>query len=127
VSGLLVSAIAQGFIAGLGYVIIGVWLLLCDLIGAGLALLAYGAFIVHPTDNILKPLLISNATHIPLVIVPFGVMGGLIAFGVVGLFLGPLVLAVLLAIWREWLDENGPSVRHCASLDVGSAVGSPNE
>jgi predicted PurR-regulated permease PerM len=140
VSGLLVSAMAQGFIAGLGYAIIGVgppillgaltalaalipfigtvmvwgpigvWLLLSDQIGVGLVLLAYGAFIVNPTDNILKPLLISNATDIPLVIVLFGVMGGLIAFGFVGLFLGPLVLAVLLAIWREWLDENGPSV-----------------
>jgi predicted PurR-regulated permease PerM len=142
VSGLLVSAMAQGFIAGVGYAIIGAgppvllgattaltalipfvgtwavwaplgaWLLLTDQVGAGLGLLAWGAFVVNPTDNILKPLLISNAADIPLIVVFLGVMGGLLAFGFVGLFLGPLILAVLLAIWREWLGadvaEAGP-------------------
>ncbi|TDX64255.1 putative PurR-regulated permease PerM [Methylosinus sp. sav-2] len=133
VSGLIISAMAQGFIAGVGYAFLsagppvllgvltalaalipfvgtvaiwaplGVWLLLTDQIGAGLGLLAWGALIVNPTDNILKPLLISNAADIPLVVVFLGVMGGLLAFGFVGLFLGPLILAVLLAIWREWL------------------------
>ena len=39
-------------------------------------------------------------------VVLFGVMGGLIAFGFVGLFLGPLILSVLLAIWRVWLYES---------------------
>ncbi|GLI95368.1 AI-2E family transporter [Methylocystis echinoides] len=138
VFGLIVSALAQGLIAGIGYAFIGVgtpillgaltavtalvpflgtvavwgpiglWLLLSDQIGIGLALLAWGAFIVNPTDNILKPLLISNATDVPLVIVLFGVMGGLLAFGLVGLFLGPLILAVLFAVWREWLAADGP-------------------
>ncbi|GDX39207.1 AI-2E family transporter [Methylocystaceae bacterium] len=136
VSGLLVSAFTQGLIAGAGYAFIGVsapvllgaltalaalvpfigtlmvwgpislWLLLSDQIVSGIVLLAYGTLIINPTDNIIKPLLISNATDIPLVIVLFGVMGGLIAFGFVGLFLGPLILSVLLAIWREWLDES---------------------
>lgn len=138
VSGLIVSALAQGLIAGIGYTIIGVgtpillgaltalaslipflgtvliwgpiaaWLLLSDQIAAGLELLAWGAFVVNPTDNILRPLLISNATDIPLLIVFFGVVGGLVAFGLVGLFLGPLILTVLLAIWREWLSEDRP-------------------
>jgi predicted PurR-regulated permease PerM len=139
VSGLLVSALAQGFIAGVGYAIIGVgppillgaltalaalipfigtvmiwapigvWLLLSEQVAAGLELLAWGALVVNPADNILKPLLISSASDVPLVIVLFGVMGGLIAFGLIGLFLGPLVLGVLLAIWREWLGEDGGS------------------
>ncbi|QGM45958.1 AI-2E family transporter [Methylocystis heyeri] len=136
VFGLLVSALAQGFLAGVGYQIFGIgapillgaatavaavipfvgavsiwapvalWMLLSGRTGAGLALLAWGAVIVNPTDNILKPLLISGATDIPLALVFIGVMGGLMAFGLVGLFLGPLVLAVLLAIWREWLEED---------------------
>jgi predicted PurR-regulated permease PerM len=86
-------------------------LLLSDHIGAGLGLLAWGAFVVHPTDNILRPLLISSATDIPLLIVVFGVVGGLFAFGIVGMFLGPLILAVPLAIWREWLgdDQSAPA------------------
>lgn len=135
VYGLIVSALAQGLVAGIGYSImgigtpillgvlsaltslipfigtvliwgpIGVWLLLSDHIGAGLGLLAWGAFVVHPTDNILRPLLISSAADIPLLIILFGIVGGLFAFGMVGLFLGPLILTVLLTIWREWLND----------------------
>lgn len=136
VFGLIVSALAQGFIAGVGYQIIGVgtpivlgsltavtalvpflgtvaiWgpigvgLLIAGRINTGLALLAWGTFIVNPTDNILKPLLISGATDVPLAVVLIGVMGGLLAFGLIGLFLGPLILSILLAIWREWLAED---------------------
>ena len=36
----------------------------------------------------------------------FGVLGGIASFGLVGLFIGPVILAILLAIWREWLHEN---------------------
>jgi predicted PurR-regulated permease PerM len=136
VFGLMLSAIAQGIIAGIGYAFlglkmpillallttftalvpflgtvavwgpIGVWLLFTEQKTIGIELLVWGTFIVNPTDNILKPLLISGATDIPLIIVLLGVMGGLIAFGLVGLFLGPLILAILLAIWREWLEED---------------------
>jgi predicted PurR-regulated permease PerM len=35
----------------------------------------------------------------------FGVFGGLTAFGVIGIFLGPVILAVLRAVWHEWLDQ----------------------
>jgi predicted PurR-regulated permease PerM len=139
VFGLIVSALAQGFVAGVGYQFFGVgtpillgsvtavaavvpfigavaiWapvgigMLIAGQISTGLALLAWGTFIVNPTDNILKPLLISGATDIPLAVVFIGVMGGLLAFGLIGLFLGPLILSVLLAIWREWLAEGRPA------------------
>jgi predicted PurR-regulated permease PerM len=56
-------------------------------------------------DNLIRPLVISNATDIPFLLVMFGVLGGLAAFGLVGVFLGPVVLAVMLAVWREWLEE----------------------
>ncbi|WP_281806130.1 hypothetical protein [Methylocystis echinoides] len=45
----------------------------------------------------------------PLDIVLFGVTGGLLAFGLVELFLVPLILAILFAVWREWLAEDGLS------------------
>jgi len=138
VSGLIVTALVQGLIAGIGFKItgvgtpvllgalttvtsliplvgtvivwapIGVWMLLSGKIGAGVGLLAWGAIVVHPADNILRPYLISKGTDIPLLIVFFGVAGGLLAFGLVGLFIGPLILTVLLAIWREWLGGDAP-------------------
>ncbi|WP_415258190.1 AI-2E family transporter [Thauera phenylacetica] len=133
--GLIATAIGQGFVAGLGYwwagvpapvlmgaitaVIamipfgtpfawgsIGVWLLLTGNTVEGIGLLLWGALVVSWVDNLVRPLVISNATRIPFLLVMFGVLGGLAAFGLVGLFLGPVVLAVLMAVWREWLEES---------------------
>jgi predicted PurR-regulated permease PerM len=51
---------------------------------------------------------IANATRIPFLLVLFGVLGGIAAFGLVGLFLGPVILAVLMAVWREYLGIPHP-------------------
>jgi len=69
-------------------------------------LLLWGALVVSWVDNLIRPLVISSATRIPFLLVMFGVLGGLAAFGLVGLFLGPVVLAVLMAVWREWIEES---------------------
>jgi predicted PurR-regulated permease PerM len=53
-------------------------------------------------------MVISNSTRIPYLLVLFAVLGGISAFGLLGLFLGPIVIAVLLAVWREWLEEQAP-------------------
>lgn len=134
VFGLVLTAVAQGALAGLGYwaagldapvllaaitVLIalipfgtpfvwgtlGVWLLVKGDVAAGAGLLAWGTFVVSWVDNLIRPLVISKATEIPFIIVMFGVLGGLAAFGMVGLFVGPVVLAVLIAVWREWLED----------------------
>lgn len=132
VHGLVLSALAQGALAGLGYwaagvhapallavmtalvalvpwgtplvwVPLGVWLLVTGRTGAGVGLLLWGMLAVSWIDNLLRPLVISNATHVPFLLVMFGVLGGAAAFGLVGLFVGPVILAVTLALWREWL------------------------
>jgi predicted PurR-regulated permease PerM len=60
-------------------------------------LLVFGA-VISSVDNFLKPLLISGRTVLPTLAVFIGVLGGLAAFGVIGLFLGPVVLALVLAL-----------------------------
>lgn len=136
--GLVLAALAQGLLASLGYWAadvpgpvllgavtavfalipfgtpliwgaIGLWLLLTERTFAGIGLLLWGALVVSQIDNFIRPMLISSATHIPYLLVLFGVLGGIGAFGLIGLFLGPVVVAVLLAIWREWLEEQAPS------------------
>lgn len=131
--GLVATALAQGLVAGLGYwwagvhapVLLGAitalialipfgapfawgtiaaWLLISGDTVAGLGLIAWGVVVVSWVDNLLRPLVISNATRIPFLLVMFGVLGGLAAFGLVGLFLGPVILAVLMAVWREWME-----------------------
>jgi len=130
--GFLTTAFAQGLIAGVGYAVLGiqgavllgaltgilsvvpflgtaivwgsisVYMLIAGHLWKGIILLAWGTLLVHPTDNILRPLLISNATHVPFLIVMFGVIGGIAALGLVGVFVGPVILAIGLAIWRNW-------------------------
>ena len=57
-------------------------------------------------DNFLRPLLIKKGVDLPLLLIFAGVIGGLIAFGVIGLFIGPVVLAVTLALLQAWVLDN---------------------
>jgi predicted PurR-regulated permease PerM len=60
------------------------------------------------TDNLLRPFLIRRSSNIPLILIFLGVLGGLIAFGVIGLFIGPTVLAVGHALLVDWISESEP-------------------
>lgn len=65
----------------------------------------WGTFIVSGVDNVLKPYLISRGGDLPVVIVLVGVFGGLLAFGFIGLFLGPTFLAVGYRLMTDWARE----------------------
>ena len=65
------------------------WLLYNEAIGWGLFLIGWGFFVVSGVDNVLRPYLISRGSKLPLLLVLFGVLGGLMAFGFLGIFLGP--------------------------------------
>ena len=69
-------------------------------------MLIWGMFIVSGVDNIIKPYLISHGSKIPFVLVFMGVIGGALAFGLVGVFLGPTLLAVGYRIIEEWSSVN---------------------
>lgn len=68
----------------------------------GVFMLIWGTFVVSGVDNFLKPYLISRGTSLPLLLVFLGVIGGVLAFGFLGIFLGPTLLAVGFALLREW-------------------------
>ena len=67
----------------------------------------WGTFIISGVDNVLKPYLISRGGNLPLVIVLLGVFGGLIAFGFIGLFIGPTLLAVGYSLLLDWSRNAG--------------------
>jgi len=56
-------------------------------------------------DNLLRPFLIKRGADLPLVLILVGVIGGLLSLGLVGLFLGPVVLAVTYTLLQAWIDE----------------------
>jgi predicted PurR-regulated permease PerM len=74
---------------------------------AAIALLVFGALVTFAADHFVRPILIGNSTRLPFLWVLLGIFGGLESFGLVGLFLGPAIIAVLLAIWREAAESGG--------------------
>ena len=63
----------------------------------------WGLLAISTIDNLVKPYLISRSSKLPLVLIVLGVFGGVIAFGFIGLFIGPPVLAVGLTLVNLWI------------------------
>lgn len=132
VYGMVLTAVVQGFLAGIGYWIAGVpiplplaavttiasfipfgtplvYTPICVVLltsGApwwhGALLLGWCLVVVSMADNIIRPVFLSKATKMPLVLVVFSIFGGLASFGLLGLFVGPVIMAVAQALWKEW-------------------------
>jgi len=82
------------------------WLFWQEQNGWGVVLLLW-TLVVGGLDNVLRPILIRRSADLPLLLIFAGVIGGLIAFGLVGIFVGPVVLAVTHTLLAAWIDE-GP-------------------
>lgn len=143
VYGVLLTALVQGAVAGLGYWVAGLgspvtlgvltalvalipfgtplvwgaagaWLFFQGEVGPAIGVWIWGAVVVSQIDNVLRPLFISSVSAIPFLLVLFGVLGGILAFGLVGLFAGPIILAVVWGVWREWathLEDDAAGVK----------------
>jgi predicted PurR-regulated permease PerM len=134
--GVVVTAVVQTLLAGLGLWIAGVpfagllsavmlllavaqigvvpvmlcavgWLYWKDMTGTATALLVWTVF-VGTIDNVLRPILIKQGADLPLLLIFAGVIGGLLGFGLVGLFVGPVILAVSYTLLLAWIDEGLP-------------------
>ncbi len=135
--GVVVTAISQSGLAGIGLAIVGVpfatiltavmFMLCIAQLGPGLVLIP-GVIWVYSTsgavwgsgllvwaifcgtfDSFLRPMLIKRGADLPLLLIFAGVLGGLLAFGVIGLFIGPVVLAVAYTLLVDWVSESNPS------------------
>jgi predicted PurR-regulated permease PerM len=134
VYGILGTALVQGVLAAIGFWMSGVpaapllglatfflspapmgpvlvwgpaafWLFNQGATGWGIFMLAWGFGVVSTVDNFIKPMIISRGSNLPFVLVFLGVLGGVIAFGFIGVFLGPTLLAVGYALLLEWSEE----------------------
>ncbi|KZE34212.1 putative PurR-regulated permease PerM [Crenobacter luteus] len=82
-----------------------IWLFYSGDTGYAIFLGLWGALLVQNIDNFLKPYLISQGAGLPLPLIFLGVIGGLLAWGMIGLFLGPTVLAVGYSVFGRWLAQ----------------------
>lgn len=72
--------------------------------GWAVFLVLYGLLAISMVDNVLKPILISQSSHLPILLIVFGALGGILTFGFIGIFLGPTLLAVGFTLMLHWLD-----------------------
>jgi predicted PurR-regulated permease PerM len=98
--------------APLVWVPAGLWLLADGHTGRGIFLLVYGVVVVSGSDHVIRPYFIARGARIPFVLTVLGVLGGVLAFGALGIFLGPVLLGVgwmlVLEFGREDLADSGP-------------------
>jgi predicted PurR-regulated permease PerM len=129
--GVVLTAFVHALLAGIGLAVVGVpfavmltavmfilaivqvgvvpvllcavaWLYWTGNTASGTVLLVW-TLLVAPVDNILRPILIKKGADLPLLLIIAGVIGGLLAFGIVGLFVGPVVLAVAYTLFMAWI------------------------
>jgi len=143
VYGILGTALVQGILAAIGFwmagvpaaAALGLATFFLSVVPAGPALLwipaalwlyhggstawaifivVWGIAVVGTADNIIKPMIISKGSAMPFVLVMLGVLGGALAFGLLGVFIGPTLLAVSYTLMRNWaaIEHNAPRLRH---------------
>ena len=139
--GILGTALAQALVAAAGFALAGVpgvpllliatfvlslipvgppliwggatlWLVGQGQQGWAVFMLLWGVFAISSVDNVVKPLLISHGSRLPFLLVLLGVMGGVLAFGFVGLFIGPTLLALGFTLARDWVAARDAAPRH---------------
>lgn len=137
VYGILGTALAQGVLAAIGFLIAGVpgatllglgtfflsvvpvgppliwgsatiWLYNQGSIGMAVFMGLWGLLVISLVDNFLKPIIISRSSHLPFILVFLGVLGGVLTFGFIGVFLGPTLLAVGYQVLNEWMRRAQP-------------------
>lgn len=131
VDGLVLVGLAEGAVLGVAYVALGVphavilgaltalaatipfgaplvfgvaalLLLVQGSVGGAVAICVLGMLVTFVADHFVRPVLIGGATQLPFLWVLLGILGGVASWGLLGLFLGPAIMAALLSVWREW-------------------------
>jgi predicted PurR-regulated permease PerM len=132
--GIVGTALAQALVAGLGFMIAGVpgvlllamatfflsmipigppliwggaafWLYEQGSLAWAIFMVLYGLLVISSVDNFVKPILISRSACLPILLIALGVFGGVLAFGFIGIFLGPTLLALAHALFMRWMHQ----------------------
>jgi predicted PurR-regulated permease PerM len=93
------------FAAPVVYCLAGLYLLAVGNTLGAIIIFAFGSVVMFVADHFVRPVLIGGAARLPFLLVLLGILGGLQTMGFLGLFLGPAVMAALVALWREWTEQ----------------------
>ncbi len=135
------TALAQALLAGVGFWIAGVpqalllgfltfvlsfvpvgpplvwgsvalWFLVQGAVWWSLFVAAWGLLLVSSIDNVIKPYVLGKTNDLPVLLGLFGLLGGVVAFGLIGIFLGPTLLAVAYSLFLEWTSAEREERSH---------------
>ena len=138
VDGLVLVGLGEGFIMGIAYAVAGVphpilfgaltavaamvpfavtvvFLIVGGVLAAqgsvvaAILVIVGGSVMAFLADHLIRPVLIGGTTRLPFLWVLFGILGGVETWGLVGLFVGPALMAALVLLWREFTDAEGDS------------------
>lgn len=99
-----------------------VWLYLQGDTGWAIFMVVWGAVVISSIDNFVKPLLIARGSTLSLGLIFLGVLGGVIAFGFIGVILGPVLLALGVALGRKWISARDAAVPDASGAVVAAAA-----
>jgi len=137
-TGIIGTALAQALVAFIGFVVAGVpgalllgmgtfflsmipvgppliwggaalWLYSQGEVGWAIGMVIYGLAVISSVDNFVKPILISRSASLPILLIALGVFGGILAFGFIGIFLGPTLLALAHTLFLRWVRQSETS------------------
>jgi len=117
VIGFLIAGVPAAFLLGVGTFLLSlvpigppliwggaaIWLVSEGQTGWAIFMVLWGLLAISSIDNVVKPFLISRAANLPLLLIVLGALGGVVAFGFIGIFIGPPVLAVGLTLLQFWI------------------------
>ncbi len=132
VTGLVVVGLGEGALLGVAYAVTGVphatllgmltaiaamlpfcapviflgaalWLFIQGSTVAAIGVAVFGLLVVFIAEHAIRPVLIGGATRLPFLLVLFGILGGAETFGLVGLFIGPALMTILVVLWNDWV------------------------
>ncbi|SFZ86428.1 Predicted PurR-regulated permease PerM [Devosia enhydra] len=112
--------------APLSFTLVSIYLAASGSVVEGIALLTWGSVELFIVDKTLRPKLVGGPIKLPFLPTFFGLIGGVKTMGFVGLFLGPVLMALLVSLWREWVrDLDDPAVEVRETIMVAQVEALP--
>ncbi|HVH82496.1 MAG TPA: AI-2E family transporter [Stellaceae bacterium] len=158
VNGLVLVGLAEGVVLGVVYVAVGLpypasvgavtgvfavipfgaplvfsiaalYMLSAGKVIGAIVIMVAGNIVLFIADHVIRPVIIGGSTRLPFLWVLMGLLGGLETMGIIGLFVGPAVMAALMALWRDWTGTPEPatSKRHRGTSRAASAAVRPHQ
>ncbi len=111
--------------APLSFTLVSFYLVASGSVGAGIALFAWGSVELFIVDKTIRPRLVGGPIKLPFLPTFFGLVGGVKTMGFLGLFIGPVLMALLVAVWREWVREVEISAVEGETIEANADIVEP--